>query len=236
MLLAPRGDKPCGGIPFPIVFLRAIAVHKRLGHERHDGPLVRMEKRGAQHLMRRGDGPMAVAPAVNTRHRASSWTKNTPCHQGPRENGPPETPSVPAPCRAGVAERDLCTPGASTLGETGASIARRRGVARDALNPVDGVQMAFAPLLVKGEERGRFAGKHRACGHQRLRESNVGLAEAVIRDVSKTVSHQATEGISREMRACVGSNNGHEKPHHEHRKACKSGGIFASMFTKGQCS
>src|SRR5215510_11802770 len=62
MILAQLGHKPFGGIPFTIVFIRAIAVHNRLGHEWNDGPLVRMDKRGAQHLMRIGDGPIAVAP------------------------------------------------------------------------------------------------------------------------------------------------------------------------------
>src|SRR5437867_1374859 len=37
------------------------------------------------------------------------------------------------------------------------------------------------------------------------------------------------------MLPCFGSNNGHRKPHHEHMKSFTSGGIFASMFTKGQC-
>ena len=40
------------------------------------------------------------------------------------------------------------------------------GVARDPLNPVDGVQIALDPLFVKGEERGRFQGKHRERCHQ----------------------------------------------------------------------
>jgi hypothetical protein len=34
------------------------------------------------------------------------------------------------------------------------------GVARDPLNAVDGVQIALGPFLVKGQERGRFEGKH----------------------------------------------------------------------------
>jgi hypothetical protein len=62
MILAQLGPKTFGGIAFTIVFIRAIAVHNRLGHERNDGPLVRMDKRGAQHLMRLGDGPIAGAP------------------------------------------------------------------------------------------------------------------------------------------------------------------------------
>src|SRR5215471_10514183 len=83
-------------------------------------------------------------------------------------------------------------------------------VARDALNAVDGLQIALGPLLVKGEERGRFEGKHRERCHQRIRQSNIWLAQAVIRDVSKAVAHYAKEGISREMRAGFRNNHGHE--------------------------
>ncbi len=34
-------------------------------------------------------------------------------------------------------------------------------VARDALNAIDGVQIALGAFFVKGQERGRFEGKHR---------------------------------------------------------------------------
>ena len=109
------------------------------------------------------------------------------------------------------------------------------GVARDPLNPVDSVQIALDPLFVKGEERRRFQGKHRERCHQCICESHIGLARAVIWDIRQTVSHQAKECISREMLPCFGSNSGHGKPHHENLTSFKSGGIFALMFTKGQC-
>src|SRR5207245_5061995 len=41
-------------------------------------------------------------------------------------------------------------------------------VARDTLDPVDGVQIALGSLLVKGEERGRFEGKHGKGRHERI--------------------------------------------------------------------
>jgi hypothetical protein len=132
--------------------------------------------------------------------------------------------------------KDTLKDRAEPLGRDGVKYLAPVGVARDPLNPVAGGQIACDPLLVKGEERGRFEGKHRECCHQRICSSNVCLAPAVIRDVRKTVLHQAKEGISREMLSCFGSNKGHGTPHHEHIKAGKSGGIFALMFTKGQCS
>src|SRR4029450_13861481 len=41
-------------------------------------------------------------------------------------------------------------------------------VARHTLDPVDGVQIALGSLLVKGEERGCFEGKHGKGGHERI--------------------------------------------------------------------
>ena len=41
-------------------------------------------------------------------------------------------------------------------------------VARDPLTAVDGVQIALGPFLVKGEERGRFEGKHGKGRHERI--------------------------------------------------------------------
>jgi len=63
MILAQLGHQAFGGIACAIIFVRAIAVRKRFGPERHDGPLVRMDDRGAQHLMRIGYRPMAVDSA-----------------------------------------------------------------------------------------------------------------------------------------------------------------------------
>jgi hypothetical protein len=42
--------------------------------------------------------------------------------------------------------------------------------------------------------------------------------------------------ISGQMLPSLRRNDGHGKPHHEKIKLFKSGGIFASMFTKGQFS
>ena len=60
MILAQLGHKALGGITFAIILVRPITVDNRLRHERNDGPLVRMDDRSAQHLVRIGDGPVAV--------------------------------------------------------------------------------------------------------------------------------------------------------------------------------
>ena len=66
MVLAQFGHKPFGSIPFTIIFARAIMLYNRFRHERNDSPLGRMDDGGAQHLVRIGDGPVAVHP-VQTR-------------------------------------------------------------------------------------------------------------------------------------------------------------------------
>ena len=60
IILAHLRHKAFGGMACAIMFLRAIVLHQRFGHQRHHFALLWMENRCAQHLGRRGDGPMAV--------------------------------------------------------------------------------------------------------------------------------------------------------------------------------
>jgi hypothetical protein len=62
MILAQLGHKALGGIPCAIILGRSITVDNRLRHERNDGPLVRMDDRSAQPLVRISEGPVAVHP------------------------------------------------------------------------------------------------------------------------------------------------------------------------------
>jgi hypothetical protein len=107
-------------------------------------------------------------------------------------------------------------------------------VTRDTLEPVDGLHIALGPLLVKGAERGRFEGKQGARRHEGIRSGNVDILTARIRDMGEAASDQMKERIGREMRACFGNNHGHRTPQQAHSTSFTSGGIFASMFTKGQ--
>ena len=47
MILTQFGHKALGSIAFAIILDRPIMVANRFRHERHDGPLVRMDDRGA---------------------------------------------------------------------------------------------------------------------------------------------------------------------------------------------
>src|SRR5262249_22957597 len=109
-------------------------------------------------------------------------------------------------------------------------------VARDALNTVDGVQIALSALLVKGQERGRFEGKHGKGRHERIGQSNLRIGRAMIWDMVKAAVHQPKECIGGQMLTDVRHKDGHGKPRHENSQWFKARGIFASKFTKGQCS
>jgi hypothetical protein len=62
MILAQLGHKALGGITCAIILGRSITVDHRLRQERHDGPLLRMDARSAQPLVRISEGPVAVHP------------------------------------------------------------------------------------------------------------------------------------------------------------------------------
>jgi hypothetical protein len=109
-------------------------------------------------------------------------------------------------------------------------------VARDPRDPLDGVPIALGPLLVKGQERGRFEGKHGKGRHERICERNIRIDRAMIWDVVKAAVNQPKERIGGQMLPDLRRNDGHGKPHHENITSFTSGGIFASLFTKGQCS
>ena len=62
MILAQLGNKALGGIAFTIIFGRSIVLHNRFRHQGNHGTHVRMKNRCTQHLMKIGDGPLAVHP------------------------------------------------------------------------------------------------------------------------------------------------------------------------------
>ena len=65
--------------------------------------------------------------------------------------------------------KDACEYRAEHLGGDQVQDFAHMRVARDPLNAVDGMQIALGPLLVKGEERGRFEGKHGKRRHEGIR-------------------------------------------------------------------
>jgi len=77
-------------------------------------------------------------------------------------------------------------------------------VTRDTLHPVDGMHIALGPFLVKGEERGRFEGKQGERRHESIREGNVSIITASIRDGGEAAADQGKKRIGREMLARLG--------------------------------
>ena len=68
-------------------------------------------------------------------------------------------------------------------------------------NAVDGVQIALGALLVKGEERGRFEGKHGKGRHEGIGEGNIHIVQGDNLGCGKAAVHQAKERIGGEMLA-----------------------------------
>ena len=60
VVLAQLGNEAFGGVAFTIIFGRAVLVDNGFWHQRNHGPQVRMNNRGAQHLMKIGDRTIAV--------------------------------------------------------------------------------------------------------------------------------------------------------------------------------
>ena len=167
MVLTQLGHKALGGIAFAIILVRPIMLHNRFRHERNDGPLVRMDNRGAQHLMRIGDRPIAVD---------SVQTRGTVNRLGGKILRAIERQEVMAIQKRHRFQRlatlelpkDALEHRAEHLGGDRVKDFAHVRVARDPRNTVDGVQIALGPLLVKGQERGRFEGKHGKGRHERI--------------------------------------------------------------------
>src|SRR5512145_3422478 len=79
-------------------------------------------------------------------------------------------------------------------------------------NTIDGLQIAFGPLFVKGEQGGCFEGKHGKRRHQRIVQGNSYFVNAIIRDGGEVVMKQAEERIGTEMFASFWRHRGHRNP------------------------
>ena len=114
VILAQLGDEAFGGIALTIIFLRAILFDNGFGHQRNDFTAIRMEKRRPQQLVIIGDRPIAM-DLVQTRGTVNRLRGKIPrAIEGHKIMVRQERPSLPAPCRAGVAERRAGTRGGAT--------------------------------------------------------------------------------------------------------------------------
>ena len=77
------------------------------------------------------------------------------------------------------------------------------------MDPVDGVQIALGSLFVKGEERGRLERKHRERRHEGIRQGNVDIRTARVRDIGEAAADHVKERIGREMLPYVRRHDGH---------------------------
>ena len=70
-----------------------------------------------------------------------------------------------------------------------------RRITRYPANAVNTLQIVFGPLLIKGEQRGRFEGEHGKGGHQDIAQRDFGIAFSVLRDGTKDIVHRTQQGI-----------------------------------------
>jgi hypothetical protein len=74
------------------------------------------------------------------------------------------------------------------------------------------LQIALRSFLVKGEERGRFEGKHGESRQERIRQGNLWIGKAMIWNAAKAILSQAKEGVCSKMLATFGCNDRHGEP------------------------
>jgi len=167
MILAQLGHKPFGGIAFTIIFVCPIVLHNRFRHQGNHCTQVRMNDRGAQQLMKIGDRPIAV-DFLQTRGTVNGLGGKIPC----AIEGQQIVVIKERHCFTRLASlqlpKDTREHRAEHLGGHRVKDFAHMRVARDPLDPVDGVQIAFGSLLVKGQQRGRFEGKHGKGRHERI--------------------------------------------------------------------
>ena len=92
-------------------------------------------------------------------------------------------------------------------------------VARGARNAVDCFQVAFGALLVKVEKGWAFERKHGKSRHEGVRQRDIGLVTAVIRDVGEQAPNEAEKCIRGKMFAFFGCNEAHVDPQDNDIKA-----------------
>ena len=123
-------------------------------------------------------------------------------------------------------------------------VERRRGdqresltqgcVAGDALAPSARVHIALGPLLVNGEEGGRFEGNESEGGHEGLGERKIRIGSPIIGDMVKTsVHHPKNASAERGVRP-LGATCAMGIPALKTAKRTRERAIVASICTKRQ--
>ena len=233
MVLAQRGHHTCGGLACTSMFVRPIRRHQWFRPQWHDGTHGWMHQRCTAPLRQRGDRTMAV-DVVQTR-----------C-TGHRLGGQRARPSE-RPSRVPIETRQQCTclaplewpqdareRWAEPRGGERVKDGAQARVARDPRTAVDGVHMPRGPFLVKGQERGRWEGKHGPGRHERIGAGHLGIANTGIWEAGNIAVPQAKERIGGQLLPSLWRHHGQNTPRHMDIGSCLYGGIFACTFTKRQ--
>src|SRR2546428_7658312 len=148
VIVAQLGNEAFGRIALTIMLLAAVVFDNRFGHQRNHCTPVRMNECGPQQLMRRGDRTVAVV-LFETRLTMNGFGGKRPGAIKGKHITALEKYHLFKRCAALQLPQDAFAQRPQGLGGNGIKHLSHVGVARGALNAVDGFPVAFCALLVK---------------------------------------------------------------------------------------
>src|SRR6266446_7533004 len=121
VVLASLGHQALGGMPFALIFARAILLHHRLRPQRNHFTPVWMEQRRAQHRMSIRDRTVAV-DLLETRRTVNRLRGKVPVPSSARQEWPSRHAIDSSALPRCNGRKMLLNTGRSTLGDTGSRI------------------------------------------------------------------------------------------------------------------
>lgn len=171
MFLAEQLQPATGSISFAIIFLISIGLDNRLGAQGKYFPMIGMHQRRTEHVMRIGDG--AVAMILDQTRLAVNL-------RGGKVAGTVERDEVMAPEVGVVFEYFPALQTAENVGEGGAEMDGVEGIedrshlriAGNLFDAIDGSEVVIGSItsLVEGEQRRFFQREHRERGQENIAE------------------------------------------------------------------
>jgi len=217
-ILAQRGHEALGRMALTILFLAAIVFAKRFGHQRNHCAPVRMNECGPQQWMRRGDRTVAVV-LFEIRLTMHGFGGNIPGAIEGKHITAREKYHLFKRFAALQLPKDACEQRPQGFGCNGIEHLSHVRVARGARNAVDGCHVACGALLVKVEKGWACERKQGKSRHEGVRQRDIGLVTAVIRDVGEQAPNEAEKCIRGKMFAFFGCNEAHVDPQDNDIKA-----------------
>ena len=211
VVLTKLGDKALGSVALTVIFLGAILLDNRFGHERNDFALVGVDERRSQHLMGIGDGAVSVV-FFQTRVAVNFvGGKGAGAIEGEEGMALDKDHLFKGFATLKVTKNRLAC-GSQALGLDRVEYLAHRGITRHPPNPIDALQIVLRSDLIKGEQRGGCEGEHGTGGHEGSTQGDLGIALAVLRKLTKDVLNRTQQRIGTEMFSSFGNHEAHGNP------------------------